>query len=86
MWETAKKEATYLWIKPVQGLNSLLNLALMDRVPDLLASLDGGVLLPRREVGLFRKLGGSQSVSFHGQVVQNQVVDIAVEIRQSSAW
>lgn len=73
-----KTELAYLRIQVIQGFDGLLDVALVDMLLDLLARLNRRVLLLGLEVGLFRKLCRRHRVSLHGEVVEDQGVDVAV--------
>lgn len=68
---------TYLRIKFVKSLDGSLDIPAMDAVLNLLPGADGGGILLWLQVCLFREPCSCIRVAFHGQIIQNQGINIA---------
>lgn len=67
---------THLRVQIIQVVYCCLYVALMYRILDSLSSRNGFVILLRLKVGLRREPSSRVGVSSHGEVVENQGVNV----------
>ena len=78
-------EHAYLWIKIVQTRYRCLNSSIENGFLNGLSGFDQVALLQRLEVGFLGEFRGGLRVAFHGQVVENQGINVTNSNDVSSA-
>ena len=76
---------SHLWVELVDSLDRTLDIARMDRRPDLYSCLNGVGIRLRLDIGLNGELVSRRGVPIRNEVVHHQVVDIT-ETVSNSHW
>lgn len=79
------KLSAHLGVQFIQSLNGRLDVPAVYKGLNLLPRANRGAVLLGLEVGLFGKLGGGVWVAFHGQVVQDEGVNVTIAMVRQSA-
>lgn len=66
----------YLWVEVVEEGDRLVDLAIVNGTPDLLPCVDKRFVLLRSQVGFLGEVGGCLRVALHGEVIEDQGIDV----------